>query len=74
MHIDEMRSVPPDLAAVLTGQPLPPPVQPVNNVPNQPNPTVDGARMPSMPSGTPPQVQENYDQALNSIPTDIPQQ
>lgn len=70
-HIDEMRNVPPDLAAVLSGQALPPPpsAMPTGSG-NEPLPTVDGARMPNVPPGTPPQVAENYDQALQAIPAE----
>lgn len=65
-HIDKMRSVPPDLAAVLTGQPLPP-VQPAAiPPPNQPD--VAGANMPNLPASAPPQTQQAYQQALDSIP------
>lgn len=71
-HIDLMRQVPPDLAAVLSGQPLPQPVQP-GQPPNPTLPTVDGARMPNTPPGTPPQVQANYQQALNGARQAQPQ-
>jgi hypothetical protein len=68
-HMDTMRAVPPDLAAVISGQPLPPPAPPPAT-PDQPLPTVDGARMPSMPPGMPPQAAENYQQALDAVPED----
>lgn len=70
-HIDTMRNVPADLAAVLSGQPLPP-VNPPSQQ-NQPNPTVDGARMPSLPRGTPEQVADNYQEQLNNMPQEQPE-
>jgi hypothetical protein len=65
-HIDWMRKTPPDLAAVVTGQPLPAPQAPDQS--QSPQPTVQGARMPSMPPGTPDQVAANYEQALQGMP------
>lgn len=70
IHIEKMREVPPDLAAVITGQPLPPlnPAAPQE----EPNPTVAGARMPSMPPEAPQQAQENYDEALDAVESAAP--
>jgi len=66
-HIDIMRDMPPDLAAVLTGQPLPPPVDP-SQMPVPGQPEINGAAMPNVPEGTPPQVAANYQQALDAVP------
>lgn len=65
-HINMMRQVPPDLAAILSGQPLPPAPNPA--APNSSKPTVQGARLPNLPQGAPPEAQANYQQALNAIP------
>jgi hypothetical protein len=64
-HIDKMRQVPPDLAAVLSGQPLPPTGAPPPPAPQQPD--VNGVNMPSLPGNAPQSVQDNYQQVLNSI-------
>lgn len=70
-HLATMREVPPDLAAVISGQPLPPPAS--APAPGQPpQPTVEGARMPSLPPQTPAPVAANYQQALNAVPADEP--
>lgn len=71
-HIAAMRSVPPDLAAVLSGQPLPMP--PTNTAPGAPQPSqdqlpeIDGANMPALPTEAPPQTKAAYQQALNAVP------
>ncbi|MGJ8508402.1 hypothetical protein, partial [Glaesserella parasuis] len=64
-HIDLMRQVPPDLAAVLSGQPLPPPPPPPGapGPANAPEPTVQGVHLPEPPNGTPLQTAANYQQA-----------
>lgn len=67
-HIQWMRQVPPDLAAVISGQPLPPPGPPPGPEGAPPQPTVNGARMPSIPEEAPAESQENYQQTLDSIP------
>lgn len=69
-HINKMRQVPPDLAAVITGQPLPPlnPEMPQK----EPNPTINGARMPSMPEEAPPEAEDNYNQALDAAEENAP--
>lgn len=80
-HIDTMREVPPDLGAVLSGQPLPPLEMDPNALPpgegglppnpaieRKENPTVNGARMPSLPPEAPMEAREDYDQALNAMP------
>lgn len=64
-HIKQMREVPADLAAIIAGQPLP---QLAPQGPDETMPTVQGARMPSMPNGVPPQVEDNYNKALQAIP------
>jgi len=64
-HIDIMRTVPPDLAAVLSGQPLPP-INPPAPEPQQPQ--VNGVNLPNVPNGTPQQVADNYDQAVAAAP------
>jgi len=66
-HIDMMRQVPPDLAAIMSGQALPPLEAPAVSG-TEPLPTVDGARMPSMPQEAPPQTQAAYQQALEAVP------
>lgn len=70
-HLAQMRTVPPDLAAVLSGQPLPPPQQPAHAAVGGTQdklPEVDGANMPSLPPGAPAQTQVAYQQALNAVP------
>ena len=64
-HIDMMRSVPPDLAAVLSGQPLPP-INPPAPQPQQPQ--VNGVNLPKVPNGAPQQVADNYNQAVAATP------
>lgn len=72
-HLTSMREVPPDLAAVLSGQPLP--QMPMPSDQGQRNmPTVEGARMPSLPAETPPQEAENYQEDLQTIPSEQPQE
>jgi hypothetical protein len=65
-HIEFMRSMPPDLAAVITGQPLPPEAPPPPAGGELPE--VQGVNVPGLPPGTPPTVEENYNQALAGIP------
>lgn len=65
-HIDAERSVPPDLKAILSGQPLPPIDMPA---PQDQQPQINGVNLPNVPNGTPPQVAQNYDQVMNSAPT-----
>jgi len=65
-HIRELRLVPPDLAAIISGQPLPAPLGAAPPAP--PMPTIDGARMPSLPAEAPAQTQQAYQQALASLP------
>lgn len=64
-HIEFMRSMPPDLAAVITGQPLPPEALPP---PADQLPEIQGVNVPSLPPGTPPTVAQNYEQQLAAIP------
>lgn len=71
-HIAEMRNVPPDIAAIIAGQPLPPDPNVAAPLPNQGLPTIDGARMPPMPAGAPAGAQQNYQQALDAIPEEQP--
>lgn len=56
-HIDNMRSMPPDLAAALAGQPLPPPAPPPG-----PQQAPGAPQGPQMPPGTPPQLEEASNQ------------
>jgi hypothetical protein len=66
-HIALMKQVPPELAAVLSGQPIPPPAAP--KMPgDRPNPTINSARMPSLPEGTPPSMADGYQDELDSMP------
>lgn len=65
-HIKEMRLMPPDLAAVITGQPLPPAAPPQGS--EDMLPEVQGVNVPGLPPGTPPQVAENYQQTLEALP------
>jgi hypothetical protein len=69
-HINMMKAVPPELAAVLSGQPMPPPPPPgMPPAPGQgPNPTIDTARMPSPPEGTPPEMTQGYEDQLDTMP------
>lgn len=53
-HIDNMRAMPPDLAAALAGQPLPPPQPPQG----APAPMPGEPQGPQMPPGTPPQLED----------------
>jgi len=65
-HIAEMRATPPDLAAVLTGQPLPQPAMPA--MPATPQPQVNGAALPSVPPGTPPAMAAALEQSQQALP------
>lgn len=65
-HIALMRQMPPDLAAILAGQPLPP-LAPIN-VPAPQQPQVGGQGLPKVPAGTPPQVAANYQQSVSGVP------
>jgi hypothetical protein len=67
-HIDLMRSVPPDLAAVLSGQPLPQPLPPGPGPAAPGAPQIDGAHLPAMPQGAPPQTAGAYKQAVSAMP------
>jgi hypothetical protein len=67
-HLDMIPQVPPALAAVLSGQPLPPPQGAAPDPNGAPLPTVDGARMPNVPPEAPAQTQAAYQQALNAVP------
>jgi len=73
-HIDISRTVPPDLAAALSGQPLPPPAPPPGQPPlpgEQPNPTMEGARMPDVPEETPAPMAEGYNNQLTEMPEEM---
>jgi hypothetical protein len=65
-HIDLMRQMPPDLAAALMGQPLPP-IMPPPPPGSEPNPTIEGARMPDVPQGTPEQMADGYNEQLDQM-------
>lgn len=67
-HIDFMRSMPPDLNAVITGQPLPPEEPTAPPVSTDQVPEVQGVNVPTTPAGTPPAVEANYQEALAAIP------
>lgn len=67
-HIEFMRTMPPDLAAVITGQPLPPEAPPAPMPGEAGPPEVSGVNMPNVPSGTPPEVAANYQEQLNAMP------
>lgn len=67
-HIEFMRTMPPDLAAVISGQPLPPPEQPTPGPMDQGPPEVSGVNMPNVPPATPPEVAANYQQQLAAMP------
>lgn len=68
-HIDMMRQVPPDLASVISGQGLPPPVEPqMGGQPAKPEaPTVNGVALPSLPVGAPASAQANFNQNNQSL-------
>jgi hypothetical protein len=66
-HIDISRTVPPDLAAAIRGQPIPPPAPPPPPG-AEVNPTIDGARMPDVPQGTPEPMAAGYEQQLDAMP------
>jgi hypothetical protein len=69
MHIDEMKSIDPDLAAILQLMPLPsqqmlPPPGPDAGV----GPEVSGMPgLPDVPSNAPPEAQQALDQAVQPI-------
>lgn len=63
-HIDVMRTVPPDLWAILTGQPLPPPPPPPPPDQDQVQPEIQGQPLPNIPEGAPPMAAEAYGQAV----------
>jgi hypothetical protein len=63
-HLDLMRSMPPDLAAILNGQPLPPAMPGPPGAP--PQPQVGGVDVPNLPEGTPPQTAANYQQGVEA--------
>lgn len=81
-HINLERQMPPDLKAILSGQPLPPPGQApgapapdrLNGIPPGPPPPpsgapeVAGANMPQMPEGLPPEAVAQYQQYLEAMP------
>jgi hypothetical protein len=74
-HIQLMRTLNPDLAAVLSGQPLPPQQPPApppgQGAPGQPpQPSVQGVNLPHIPDGAPPQTQQSYQQATQATPPD----
>jgi hypothetical protein len=66
-HIEIGRTVPPDLAAAIRGQPIPP-MAPLPPVGSEPNPTIEGARMPDVPQGTPEPMADGYKQQLDAMP------
>jgi hypothetical protein len=70
-HLQLMRTMDPDLAAVLSGQPLPP-QQPPQGAPQpgQQPPSVQGVPLPKVPNGAPPQTQQNFQQATQGTPPD----
>lgn len=71
-HIQAAKTMDPDLGAMLTGQPLPsmmapPPGGPMQGPPLEGQPLEMGqgeANLPSVPPGTPPEVEANYEQAV----------
>ncbi len=62
-----MRLVPPDLQAILSGQPLPP-NQPAPGPQAPGNPQIAGNNMPNVPNGAPPSVAANFQQAIDAVP------
>lgn len=65
-HMDLMKQVPPDLAAALSGQPLPPP-QPIAP-PSGPQGQVAGQNVPNIPPSAPEQTQQAFNQHEASMP------
>jgi hypothetical protein len=65
-HIQMMKTMDPDLAAVISGQPLPQPAP--GPMPAEQMPEVQGVNVPGLPPGTPPTVAENYSQGLQGLP------
>jgi hypothetical protein len=68
-HIALAKSVDPDLAAVLGLQPLPS-QQMAATPPDAQNgpPELMNQNLPNLPPGTPPEAQEAYQQATNTLP------
>jgi hypothetical protein len=65
-HIYMMKTMDPDLAAVISGQRLPPPQ--AAPMPGQQMPELGGVNLPNVPAGTPETVAENYSQGLEGLP------
>ena len=65
-HIDLMKQVPPELAAALSGQPLPPP-KPMPAAPPVQG-QVQGQNMPNIPQQAPEQTQQAYQQMEQAAP------
>lgn len=70
-HISTMRTVPPDLAAILSGQPVPPPMPPPAAPGEPPPPSVDGTAVANLPAEAPPQTQATYQQGMAALPPDV---
>lgn len=65
-HINAYKSIDPDLAAILGLQPLP--SMQMGQMPPQPNPQVAGENLPNTPNGTPPQIEQGYEDSMNQLP------
>lgn len=65
-HIDAYKTMSPDLAAILGLAPLPSMQQPP--APDAPGPKVAGEPLPDTPEGTPEQISQGYDDAMNQLP------
>lgn len=64
-HLDQIKSIDPDLAAILGIQPLPSQSNPVP--PNDPE--LNGQNLPPVPEQTPPQFQQAYNDSVQFDPT-----
>jgi hypothetical protein len=73
-HIMAAKSMDPDLAAMLSGQPLPSmQAQPMGVDPNAPPPeqVPNGAPLPNVPPGTPPEAAQAYAEGTGQAPGDV---
>lgn len=66
-HLDQDKLVPPELRAIMTGQPMPPPVQGEPQQSDDEVPEIAGVNIPTVPPGTPPQAAAAYGQVESQV-------
>jgi hypothetical protein len=65
-HIAAYKNIDPDLAAILGLAPLP--SMQAGPSPQESSPEIEGQPIPNTPNGTPPQIEQGFEESMNSLP------